>query len=70
MIQTYSGEGDFAVFAATVVLLAILHFIPSFVAFARGHARRGLILLLNVLMGWTIIGWAALLYWASRGPRG
>jgi hypothetical protein len=34
-----------------------LYFMPSALAFARGHSRRNAIFLLNLLPGWTVIGW-------------
>jgi hypothetical protein len=35
----------------------ILYFTPTVIAACRGHARWGQILFLNLLLGWTIIGW-------------
>jgi hypothetical protein len=49
---------------ATLVALGVL---PSIIAFARGHTKRRAILMLNVLLGWTIIGWIAALVWSVRG---
>lgn len=47
----------------TLALLLALYFLPVIVASRRGH-RVGGILLLNVLFGWTGIGWFALLLYA------
>ncbi len=58
-----------AIFLVFLAILALIHFVPSFVAFSRNHASRKLILLLNVIMGWTVIGWALLLYWAAQGKK-
>lgn len=44
-------------------ILALLYFLPTIVAVNRGH-RVGGVLVLNVLFGWTGIGWMALLLWA------
>ena len=60
-------DNDPAVFFIFVLIALVVHFIPSFVAFSRRHASRLIILLLNILMGWTIIGWVLLLVWASKG---
>lgn len=66
MIQhTYVwADNDPLVFFIIVVLSAILHFLPSIIAFNRGHTRRIAILVLNILLGWTIIGWIILLIWS------
>lgn len=47
-----------------LILLAALYFIPSFVAGFRSHHNAGAIVALNVLLGWTLIGWVAALVWA------
>lgn len=50
-----------------LLVLAVLMFcglLPSFVAFVRRHHNRYAILVLNILLGWTIIGWAVALVWS------
>ena len=47
---------------ATLALLA--YFIPAVVAGCRNHHQRGAIFALNLLLGWTFLGWAAALVWA------
>ena len=63
------NNNDPMVFALIVLTVFVIHFIPSVIAFANGHTRRKLILLLNVLMGWTVIGWVVLLVWAINGSK-
>ena len=46
-----------------LIILAALYFLPTIVASPRGH-RTGGIFILNLLFGWTIIGWWAILIWA------
>jgi hypothetical protein len=50
--------------------LFVLHFLPAIIAGMR-HARNfGWILLVNVFLGWTVIGWVIALIWALRDePR-
>ena len=53
----------------TLALMALTYFLPTIVAAHRGH-RIGGILLLNLVFGWTGIGWFALLLWALlSAPR-
>ena len=53
----------------TTLLFTLVYFLPTFVLARRGQRFAGM-LLLNFLLGWTVIGWAALLLWAMvRVPR-
>jgi len=53
----------------TLLVLAALYFLPTIVASHRGHGIF-VILMLNLLFGWTIIGWLAMLVWAlASRPR-
>ena len=50
-----------------LVLLTIvlaLAFLPSIVAFVCRHHNRYAILVLNILLGWTVVGWALALVWS------
>jgi hypothetical protein len=44
-------------------VLALLYFLPTVIAANRGHHVTG-ILLLNLFLGWTGIGWIVMLLWA------
>lgn len=45
-------------------LFLFVYCIPGFIAFVREHHNRRAILVLNVLLGWTIIGWIAAVIWS------
>ncbi|MEE9247594.1 MAG: superinfection immunity protein [Dehalococcoidia bacterium] len=48
-----------------VVLIALaVYFLPAFVAKGRKKQNAGAIFVLNLLLGWTIIGWVIALIWA------
>lgn len=50
-----------------VIIFGTLYLIPSMVAAMRGH-RNGLAIgVLNILLGWTVLGWILALVWASTG---
>lgn len=49
------------------VVLIIVYFIPVVVASSRNHRSTGAIFLVNLLLGWSIIGWLWALIWASTG---
>jgi hypothetical protein len=42
---------------------------PGWVGFKRNHPQKVLIAVLGVLLGFTIIGWALLFFWAIRSSK-
>ncbi|MDK2745008.1 MAG: superinfection immunity protein [Nitrospira sp.] len=46
----------------------IIYLIPSFVAVVRNHDHRFEISALNLVLGWTGIGWIGALVWAIYKP--
>ena len=47
-----------------VVLIFTVYFLPTLIAFLRQHKNRLAIFLLNLLLGWTILGWVGSLVWS------
>jgi Superinfection immunity protein len=52
------------------LLLLSLYFIPMIVALRRRHPSSGGIAVINIVFGWTLIGWVVALAWALSGKRG
>lgn len=46
-----------------------LYFLPWLVARGRDHHQAGAIAMLNLLLGWTVLGWVAALIWACTAVR-
>ncbi len=46
------------------LISAAIYFIPAIVAFDRRKTNRYAILMLNIFLGWTFIGWIVALVWA------
>lgn len=44
----------------------VLYFLPTIIAFARNKRDTTSILLLNLFLGWTAIGWVIALVWAVK----
>jgi hypothetical protein len=70
--RAWAGQGDiqtsllaFAFIAAVLVILVVI-FIPTIVAFRRRHPNRWLIFVVNLAFGGTIVGWVAALVWAMH----
>ncbi|MBU4467355.1 MAG: superinfection immunity protein [Candidatus Omnitrophica bacterium] len=47
-----------------VVLIFVLYFLPTLIAFLRQHKNKLAIFLLNLLLGWTVLGWVVSLVWS------
>jgi hypothetical protein len=45
-----------------------LYLLPSFVALVRKHHNPGPLIVVNVLLGWTLLGWVAALAMAFSNP--
>ncbi|HEU5047260.1 MAG TPA: superinfection immunity protein [Rickettsiales bacterium] len=58
----------FALIAIGVVLF-FLHFLPSILAVTYRKGDQVRIFMLNVIFGWTIIGWVFLLVWSLTKTR-
>ena len=46
------------------LFLIIFYLVPFMVAAGRHHDSMVAILVVNVLFGWTVIGWIAVFFWA------
>jgi hypothetical protein len=47
-----------------ILIGLFLYFIPAIVARRREHHNAGAITVLNVFLGWTLLGWVIALVWA------
>ena len=52
-----------------MILVIGAYFIPSIIGFIRGHHSMWAIFAVNLLFGWTFIGWAVALIWSLTGVR-
>jgi ribosomal protein L40E len=47
------------------IFLVALYFLPTLIAAVRNHHNFTPVLLVNLLLGWTVIGWVVALIWSS-----
>ena len=47
------------------LFIICIYFLPYFVAKYRKHKNSTLIGFMNLIFGWSVIGWLAILIWAS-----
>lgn len=50
------------------IILLALYFVPAIVAFTRHHHNQWAIFALNLLLGWTLLGWVGALIWSLTRP--
>lgn len=48
-----------------VCLFLCVYFLPSIIAFRRDHHNDIPIVLMNIFLGWTFIGWVVALIWSA-----
>ena len=52
-----------------LLLLLVLYPLPTYIALRRRKRNVAAILILNLLLGWTFIGWTVALVWALTVDR-
>ena len=53
-----------------LALVLVLYFLPTLVAYSRHTANRNSILVLNLFLGWTFVGWVIFMAMAVNGADG
>jgi hypothetical protein len=53
-----------AVTLVALIVLGLIYFTPAIVALRRWHRQRMAITMLNLFLGWSLIGWVGALVWA------
>jgi hypothetical protein len=56
-------------FGASFIVVFGLYFLPSIVALARGVKNSGSVVIVNIFLGWTLIGWVVALAMAARTEK-
>lgn len=51
-----------------ILVGAVLYVLPAIIARSQRHHNEAAILALNLLLGWTLLGWAGALIWALTRP--
>lgn len=60
---------DWVVGLLGLLIILYLYFLPSTIAEKKKHRNRGAIAALNLLLGWTFLGWVAALVWALTNEK-
>lgn len=64
-----SGTNTIAAIFAGIFFIngAALYFYPAIIAARREHKNKTSIVLVNLFLGWTLLGWVVALAWAYQG---
>lgn len=70
MGQSIWGTGFGYVFLIVFLVGALaIYFIPTIIARRRKHPSRNSILIVNIFLGWTFLGWVGALAWSFSGAK-
>jgi len=47
------------------IVLIVMYFVPTIIAIIRQHRNGVPVALLNLFLGWTVIGWIIALIWST-----
>lgn len=62
------GAISAAVFLYIIIGFGV-YFIPSIIGFSRGHKSKWGIFILNLFLGWSILGWIVSLVWSFSSAK-
>ena len=68
-ILSSNANGIFVPIIIFGIIGLFFYFIPSYIAQKRQHAQKTPILILNIFLGWTFIGWVIALIWATLNDK-
>ena len=63
----FAALGGFTLFLIAIGVL--LYFVPAVIAWKRNHPQKTPIIALNILLGWSVLGWIASLIWSLTTPQ-
>lgn len=52
-----------------LVIAIVLYLLPGIIASSREHKNSTAIWVLNIVLGWSFLGWVAALVWAFTNPE-
>ncbi len=67
MLEKEMGNGSIG--GLFLALSFFVYLMPAIIAYYRGHHNKGLIFLLTIVIGWTVIGWIAVLVWSLTAVK-
>lgn len=47
-----------------IIITALIYFVPTIIALVRHHTYKLYIIVINIILGWTLLGWIVCLIWS------
>jgi heme/copper-type cytochrome/quinol oxidase subunit 2 len=69
VIEAMMEEIILPVLIAFLVISALVYIIPALIALLKRRPKRITIMLINILLGWTVIGWIVAFIWSLKGSK-
>ncbi len=69
MNKSMRDFGSLVLWYLARVLAILAYFFPTIAASRYRHPRQPEILFLNILLGWTVVGWVVALQWALQESK-
>jgi len=54
------------IYIIMMILLILLYFLPSIIAIKKKEKNKVTIIVINLFLGWTVIGWIFTLIWVIK----
>ena len=55
--------GTLLLYYALIFAGLLIYMVPTLVAIGRKHSRTKMIALVNIFVGWSVVGWIAAMVW-------
>jgi cytochrome c oxidase assembly factor CtaG len=65
--ETGDGILDSTVTVIILMVVLIIYMLPTLIAYSREHPWRHELAIINIFLGWTLIGWVVVFLWAALG---
>ena len=56
---------EHTIFVILLLVCLVIYMLPTLIAYARDIPSRGAVTVVNIIFGWTLIGWFIAFLWAS-----
>jgi hypothetical protein len=67
--QYRKASNQIGAFKMTLLIIVMMYFIPTICAISRKHNNTAAIVCVNILLGWTVLGWIASMVWSLTDNR-
>ena len=68
MLDNLFTPTHLVVFLIPLLVMLAIYCLPTIIAVNRNHHNRVPIILVNILLGWSAIGWIIALIWSFTSP--